>query len=113
MARADGSTSVRSRCTAKRFRADQTPRAVSSLTVPRKHCQLPTPKKPTPRRSALGVGGWVLGVALLFVLALPAAAQLAPTGTLRATFIGNNPAQGRVGANGATTGPCPDLVREF
>jgi polar amino acid transport system substrate-binding protein len=51
--------------------------------------------------------------ALLFVLAVPAAAQLAPTGTLRATFIGNNPVQGRVGANGATTGPCPDLVREF
>lgn len=67
-------------------------------------------------RSAVGVGGWVLGmapVALVFVFALPAAAQLAPTGTLRATFIGNNPVQGRVGADGATSGPCPDLVREF
>lgn len=53
-------------------------------------------------------------MALVFGLALPAAAQLAPTGTLRAAFIGNNPVQGRVDAQtGFTTGPCPDLVREF
>src|SRR5687767_11483634 len=54
--------------------------------------------------------------ALVFVLTIPAAAaaQLAPTGTLRATFIGNNPVQGRVDAQSrAVTGPCPDLVREF
>src|SRR5687767_393726 len=51
---------------------------------------------------------------LVFVHALPAAAQLAPTGTLRVTFIGNNPVQGRVDPKtSATTGPCPDLVREF
>lgn len=52
----------------------------------------------------------------LFALALVlplAVTDLAPTGTLRATFIGNNPVQGRVDAKGATTGPCPDLVREF
>jgi polar amino acid transport system substrate-binding protein len=52
----------------------------------------------------------------LFALALVlplAVTDLAPTETLRATFIGNNPVQGRVDANGATTGPCPDLVREF
>jgi polar amino acid transport system substrate-binding protein len=49
------------------------------------------------------------------VFALPVAVtDLAPTGTLRATFIGNNPVQGRVDAKtNATTGPCPDLIREF
>ena len=49
----------------------------------------------------------------LFLLPLLAASDLAPTGTLRATFIGNNPVQGRVETGGAITGPCPDLVREF
>jgi polar amino acid transport system substrate-binding protein len=50
-----------------------------------------------------------------FVLALQASsAVLAPTGTLRATFIANNPVQGRVDARtGATTGPATDLVREL
>src|SRR6187431_242723 len=52
-------------------------------------------------------------LALGVVLPLLSVTDLAPTGTLRATFIGNNPVQGRVAANGATTGPCPDLVREF
>jgi polar amino acid transport system substrate-binding protein len=53
-------------------------------------------------------------LALGAVLPLLSVADLAPTGTLRATFIGNNPVQGRVDAKtGATTGPCPDLVREF
>ena len=53
-------------------------------------------------------------MALVFVLALPAAAQLAPTGTLRVTFIGNNPVQGRVDAKTVRPPvPCPDLVREF
>ena len=49
------------------------------------------------------------------VLAIPlASTDLAPTGTLRVTFIGNNPVQGRVDATtGAITGPCPDLAREF
>ena len=47
-------------------------------------------------------------------LSLLAPSDLAPTGTLRVTFIGNNPVQGRVDARtGATTGPCPDLAREF
>jgi polar amino acid transport system substrate-binding protein len=56
----------------------------------------------------------IVPVVFVVVLALPAAAQLTPTGTLRVTFIGNNPVQGRVDAKtGATTGPCPDLVREF
>ena len=39
---------------------------------------------------------------------------LAPTGTLRASFIATNPVQGRVDAkSGATTGPATDLVREL
>jgi polar amino acid transport system substrate-binding protein len=52
-----------------------------------------------------------------FALALALQAQstvLAPTGTLRASFIATNPVQGRVDARtGATTGPAPDLVREL
>lgn len=41
-------------------------------------------------------------------------ADLAPTGTLRATFIGDNPVQGRVDAQtGVASGPAPDLVREL
>ena len=47
--------------------------------------------------------------------ALPAAAaDLAPTGTLRATFLGDNPVQGRVDRQtGAITGPVADLVKEL
>jgi polar amino acid transport system substrate-binding protein len=55
-------------------------------------------------------------VRTLFALAvaLPlAVGDLAPTGTLRVTFIGNNPVQGRVDAKGVVTGPCPDVAREF
>jgi polar amino acid transport system substrate-binding protein len=41
-------------------------------------------------------------------------ATLAPTGTLRAVFLGDNPVQGRVDPKtGETTGPVPDLVREL
>lgn len=53
----------------------------------------------------------LLAVAVFVPLAV---GDLAPTGTLRVTFIGNNPVQGRVdAATAAVTGPCPDLVREF
>lgn len=39
---------------------------------------------------------------------------LAPTGTLRAAFLGDNPVLGRVDAKtGAVTGPVADLVREL
>lgn len=39
---------------------------------------------------------------------------LAPTGTLRATFLQNNPVQGRVDAKtGAVSGPAVDLTREL
>jgi polar amino acid transport system substrate-binding protein len=41
------------------------------------------------------------------------AAKLAPTGTLRAVFLGGNPVQGRVDPKtGETTGTVPDLARE-
>ena len=47
-------------------------------------------------------------------LAQPLAATLAPTGTLRAAFLGDNPALGRVDAKtGAVTGPVADIVKEI
>jgi len=48
-------------------------------------------------------------------MAVVAAAQvLAPTGTLRATFLQNNPVQGRVDPKtGAVSGPAIDLTREL
>jgi polar amino acid transport system substrate-binding protein len=39
------------------------------------------------------------------------ASELAPTGTLRAAFIGSNPVQGRVDASGEAHGPVADLTR--
>ena len=51
--------------------------------------------------------------ALVLVLQLPGA-DLAPTGTLRAAFIADNPVQGRVDPRtGATSGPLPNLAREL
>ena len=54
-------------------------------------------------------------VALLALLAMQAQHKvLAPTGTLRASFIVTNPVQGRVDAKtGAVTGPAADLTREL
>jgi polar amino acid transport system substrate-binding protein len=54
-------------------------------------------------------------LAVAFALAQPAQRTvLAPTGSLRASFIATNPVQGRVDARtGATTGPGPDLTREL
>jgi polar amino acid transport system substrate-binding protein len=55
-----------------------------------------------------------LKVLFALVLVLPQlGANLAPTGTLRATFIANNPVQGRVDSAGATSGPAPDLARDL
>jgi polar amino acid transport system substrate-binding protein len=57
-----------------------------------------------------------LALALLLPLMMPppAAAQLAPTGTLRAAFLETNPIQGRIDpATGALSGPVADLVREL
>src|SRR5262245_9384022 len=43
-----------------------------------------------------------------------AAPDIAPTGTLRATFLATNPVQGRVDPqSGEVTGPVADLVREL
>jgi polar amino acid transport system substrate-binding protein len=43
-----------------------------------------------------------------------AAADLAPTGTLRATFLNNNPVQASVDAKtGEVTGPAADIVKEL
>jgi len=45
---------------------------------------------------------------------IEAAATLAPTGTLRAVFLGTNPVHGRVDAQtGQAIGPVPDLVLEL
>jgi len=53
----------------------------------------------------------------VLLLTLPCAAQtaiLAPTGTLRAAFLGDNPVLGRVDRQtGAVTGPVADLVKEL
>ena len=55
----------------------------------------------------------LLGLVAAPPAALPAA-ELAPTGTLRASFIASNPVQGRVDAKtGAVTGPVADLTREL
>jgi polar amino acid transport system substrate-binding protein len=52
-------------------------------------------------------------IALLASLPI-VAGDLAPTGTLRASFLATNPVQGRVDAKtGAVTGPVADLVREL
>ena len=54
-------------------------------------------------------------VFLAVIVALPMmAADLAPTGTLRAAFLRTNPVQGRIDSNtGTITGPVADLVQEF
>ena len=50
----------------------------------------------------------------LVLLVQAGAADLAPTGTLRASFIATNPVQGRVDpSTKEATGPAPDLVREL
>lgn len=54
-------------------------------------------------------------VLLALLAALPLmAADLAPIGTLRATFLQDNPVQGKVDpVTGAVTGPVADLVKEL
>ncbi len=48
------------------------------------------------------------------VVAQSPVSAMAPTGTLRAVFLGSNPVHGRVDPKtGAVTGPVPDLVKEF
>ena len=58
----------------------------------------------------------VIAVVLATALAVQAqnTALLAPTGTLRSSFIATNPVQGRVDARtGEVTGPAADLTREL
>src|SRR5579871_580691 len=51
-----------------------------------------------------------LGLACLSLMA----SGLAPTGTLRATFLNGNPVQGTVDSNtGAISGPVADIVKEL
>jgi polar amino acid transport system substrate-binding protein len=62
---------------------------------------------------------WLMTPVALMLAAAPVnvqtpAATLAPTGTLRAVFLGGNPVQGRVDQKtGETTGTVPDLAREL
>ena len=62
---------------------------------------------------------WLLTLAALALLAANVRVQspattLAPTGTLRAVFLGGNPVQGRVDPKtGEATGTVPDLVKEL
>lgn len=61
------------------------------------------------------LAGW-LGAALLLACASAwaAPADVAPTGVLRATFLGSNPVQGKVDPKtGAVTGVVADLVKEL
>src|ERR1700676_3584700 len=55
------------------------------------------------------------GFLLAGFISLPMmAADLAPTGTLRATFLGTNPVQGRIDPQTkSVTGPVADLVKEL
>lgn len=60
----------------------------------------------------ISVAAWLAGVPL-FAQASQAA-TIAPTGTLRAAFLGDNPALGRVDKQtGAVTGPVADIVKEL
>jgi polar amino acid transport system substrate-binding protein len=53
-------------------------------------------------------------LAFVFAAASLFAADLAPTGTLRAAFLGANPVQGHIDAQtGAITGPVADIVKEM
>ena len=60
---------------------------------------------------------WFRRLLLLCVVVFPGVAQtaaLAPAGTLRAAFLGDNPVLGRVDAKtGSVTGPVADLVKEL
>jgi polar amino acid transport system substrate-binding protein len=63
-------------------------------------------------RLSLGIVATVLWV--VPVMGQSAATTLAPTGTLRAVFLGTNPVHGRVDPqSGRASGPVPDLVEEL
>lgn len=61
---------------------------------------------------------WLAGTVILAAgfagAQTPEAKQLAPTGTLRVTFLGGNPVQARIDARtGEVTGPVADITREL
>jgi polar amino acid transport system substrate-binding protein len=56
----------------------------------------------------------LIGMLSLSAIAQTPSKTLAPTGTLRAIFLGGNPVQGRVDPKtGEMSGPVPDLVKEM
>lgn len=56
----------------------------------------------------------LIGLSCVSAAAQSPSATLAPTGRLRAAFLGGNPVQGRVDAQtGEASGPAPDLVKEL
>lgn len=72
------------------------------------------------RRAKRFLTGWPVRAAPVALLAISLAAlpmmaaDLAPTGTLRAVFLGTNPVQGKVDPQtGAVTGPVADLTEEL
>lgn len=57
---------------------------------------------------------FLIGVSVLVAAAWTSAADMTPTGTLRAVFLGTNPVQGRVDPKtGEVTGPVADLTKEL
>ena len=65
------------------------------------------------RRSGL-MAAAIFGMALYAPAQTPEARQLAPTGTLRVTYLGGNPVQARVDSKtGEVTGPVADISREL
>jgi polar amino acid transport system substrate-binding protein len=67
------------------------------------------------RRNSIVAMHALKGVFLASLMAqLVAGADLAPTGTLRAAYLGQNPVQGKMDpATGKSSGVVPDLVAEF
>ena len=83
--------------------------------VPERSCRLDRPPRVGHNRRVKG-GLIVLIAAVIWSAGVEAAdgADLAPTGTLRAAFLGTNPVQARVDPKtGEVTGPIADLVREL
>src|ERR1700722_20072161 len=87
-------------------------------------CGGPTLNLPIWKSTPSGIGStynhamrWLRRFLVLCVAVWPCAAQtsaLAPSGTLRAAFLGDNPVLGRVdGKTGEVTGPVADLVKEL
>jgi polar amino acid transport system substrate-binding protein len=66
------------------------------------------------RRREFLAGLTAVGATAVVVLHAQSKALLAPTGTLRSSFIATNPVQGRVDPkSGEATGPAADLTREL